>query len=338
MATQSSDYISASSYVRVLEKKLLGSQSLERAADAAGPAEALRLLSQNSDYNFGSLARPDDCEALLKAELKRVYKLLLGVSPHREVIDLPGLKYDCHNLKAALKEKLHKGRTPPPYMEVTDIAPSVIEAAVAAGQVSALKSDLPAHLVLALDEAWAAWDKTENPQSIDIAVDKAMFRHMLTLCGAIENGFITDHVKAQIDFYNLKTLLRARNMQKTAAFFAGCLVPGGATDTAFFAQGFNKTAQALAPQGYYKIFGAALKKGVEEFERSGNFSQLERLLDNYLVEQTKKVKTVTYGPEILYAYLVSKENEVRQVRILLAGKQNGIRAEALRERLRESYA
>jgi V/A-type H+-transporting ATPase subunit C len=214
----------------------------------------------------------------------------------------------------------------------------MIETAVNGAQVSALKSDLPAHLVEAIDEAKAAWEKAENPQGIDIAVDKAMFRHMLSLCEKLESGLITDHVKAQIDFYNLKTLLRAKNMKKPAAFVAGCLIAGGEVDESFYSANYNKAPSALAPLGFYKSFGAALKKGVEEFEKSGNFSQLERLLDNYLIEETKKAKYITYGPEIVYAYLFSKENEIRQVRIVMAGKRNGIRPEALKERLRESYA
>jgi V/A-type H+-transporting ATPase subunit C len=324
--------------VRVLEKKLIAGGGLERAADAPGTPEALRLLSQNSDYNFGSLQKPDDYELLLKAELKRVYALAYKAVPGKTVVEILACKYDIHNIKAALKEKLHKGRTPPPYMAVTDIDPALIETAVNGAQISALKSDIPAHLVEAIDEAKAAWEKTENPQSIDIALDKAMFRRMLALCKELGCEFITGHVKAQIDFYNLKTLLRAKNMKKPAAFVAGCIIPGGATDEAFFTANYNKAPSALVQPGFYKSFGAALKKGVEEYEKSGNFSQLERLLDNYLIEETKKAKYVTYGPEIVYAYLFSKENEIRQVRIIVAGKQNGIRPEALKERLRESYA
>jgi V/A-type H+-transporting ATPase subunit C len=334
----SSDYINVSAYVRVLEKKLLQGSGFERAADAPGVPEALRLLSQNSDYSFGSLQRPDDYELLLKAELKRVYALAYGAAPGREAVDILACKYDYHNIKAALKERLHKGRTPPPYMAVTDIGPSMIESAVNGAQVSALKSDLPAHLVEGIDEAKAAWEKTGSPQGIDIAVDKAMFRHMLSLCEKLGSGLVTEHVKAQIDFYNLKALLRAKNMKKPAAFISGCLIPGGGVDGSFFAANYNKAPSALVQPGFYKSFGAALKKGVEEFEKSGNFSQLERLLDNYLIEETKKAKYVTYGPEIVYAYLFSKENEIRQVRIVVAGKQNGIRPEALKERLRESYA
>jgi V/A-type H+-transporting ATPase subunit C len=323
--------------MRVLEKKLLAGGGFERAADSPGVPEALRLLSQNSDYNFGSLSKPDDYELLLKAELKRVYALAYGAVPSREVVDVLACKYDFHNIKAALKERLHKGRTSPPYMAVTDIDPALIQAAVNAGKVSALKSDIPAHLVDAIDEARAAWEKTENPQSIDIAVDKAMFRHMLKLCEKLSSEMIAGHVKAQIDFYNLKTLLRAKNMKKPAAFVSGCIIPGGNVDESFFTANYNKAPSALVQPGFYKSFGAALKKGVEEFEKSGNFSQLERLLDNYLIEETKKAKYITYGPEIVYAYLFSKENEIRQVRIVLAGKRNGIRPETLKERLRECY-
>ncbi len=335
---QSSDFISASSYVRVLEKRLLSGASLERAADAATLHEALRLLSQGGDYSFGSLVRPDDCENIVKAELKRVYRLCYEASPHREAVDVLAVKYDCHNLKVALKEKLYKDRGRPPYIEITNLSPAVVEAAVGAAQTPAARSELPEYLALALEDAKAAFEKTENPQSIDIAVDAAMFRQMLALCEKLGSEMITAHVMAQIDFYNLKTLLRVRNIGKPAAFLPGCLFPGGTVDISFYTANYNKTPSALAPLGFYKVFGAQLKKGVEEFEKSGNFSQLERLLDNFLVERTKQAKYLTYGPEIIYAYLYSKENEARQVRIILAGKQNGIRPEALKERLRECYA
>lgn len=335
---QSSDFISASSYVRTLEKRLLTGTGLERAADAPGAAEALRMLSQNSDYNFGALNRTEDYEAMLKAGLQNVYKTVYGITKHRQVVDVLACKYDYHNLKAALKEKYHKGRTSPPYFYITDVDVSVIEASVNGQGESVLKSDLPAHLVVAIEQAKAEFEKTQNPQSIDISLDKSMFSHMLDLCGEIGSELITDHVRAQIDFYNVKSLLRAKNMQKSAAFLNECLIGGGLADTSFFITNYNKTPSAMVPVFYYKVFGDAMKKGVEEYERSGNFAGLERLFDNYLIGETRKSKYVTYGPEILYAYLFSKENEVRQVRILVTGKQNGIRADALRERLRENYA
>lgn len=335
---QSSDFVNASSYVRVLEKRLLTGAGIERAADAPGALEALRMLSQNSDYNFSALNRPEDYEGLLKAELKRVYKMAYGLTKHRQIIDVLACKYDYHNIKAALKEKHYKGRTAPPYFYVTDIDPALIENSVNGQGESALKSDLPAHLVFAIDEAKAEFEKTQNPQSIDIALDRAMFKYMLNLCAETGNEFITKHVKTQIDFYNVKALLRSKNMQKGSAFLSECLIDGGLTDTSFFITNYNKAYSAMVPAFYYKVFGDAMKKGVEDYEKTGNFAGLERLFDNHLIEETKKVKYITYGPEILYAYLFSKENEVRQVRILVTAKQNNIRADMLKERLRENYA
>lgn len=335
---QSSEFVSVSSYIRVLEKRLLSSAGIDRAADAPGMAEALRMLSQGSDYNFTALVRPEDYESMLKSELKRVYKLCYEASVSREVVEILACKYDYHNIKAALKEKHYKGRTPPPYVCVTDVAPEMIEALVMEQGESTSKSDLPAHLVYAIDGAKAAFEKTQNPQSIDISLDKSMFSHMLELCGIIGSEMITKHVRMQIDFSNVKALLRTKNMRKGSAFLSECLMPGGLTDMSVFVENYNKTPSAMVPVFYYKFFGDAIKKGIDDHERNGSFAGLERMFDNYLIAETRQAKYITYGPEIVYAYLYSKENEIRQVRILVTGKQNGIKAETLKERLRENYA
>lgn len=335
---QSSDFIGASGYIRVLEKKLLSTAALDRMADAAGVPEVLRMLSQQSDYNFSALARSGDYEKSLKDELARVYAMAYKLSPHPEVVDIPAAKYDFHNLKTALKAKHFKQRTEPPFIEASRIVPSLLEAAVNNPPPTESKSDIPLHLFRAIIAAEEAFSKDGNPQSIDIALDRLMFARMLELCGAVGSELITRHVQSAIDFYNVKTLLRAKAMQKGTAFLAGCLVPGGLCDLGFFASSYSKTPAAMVPAFYYKSFGDAAKKGFEGFEKTGNYAALERLLDNILVEQVKAAKYLTYGPEVLYAYLFSKENELRQIRILVTAKQNHIRPEALRERLRENYA
>ena len=41
------------------------------------------------------------------------------------------------------------------------------------------------------------------------------------------------------------------------------------------------------------------------------------------------------GP--LLGYLIARENEIKTVRIILTGKQNGFSDDAVRERIREMY-
>jgi len=330
-------YINFSTNLRVLEKRLVTRAAFERAADAASPEEALRLLSQNSDYAFTSMPKPEDYEGLLKSELKRVFALSFKQSPDSAVPEILAAKYDFHNAKAALKEKYFKNRTAPPYIELSGVSLESIAECVEKSAELAVKMGLPKHLADAVTAAKDEYEKSQNPQTIDIVLDKAMFAHELRLAERVGSEFISKHIKQQIDFYNIKALLRCKNMQKGSAFLHSCLICGGLTDTALFISNYNKLSSALVPVFYYKYYGDAFKKGMDDFEKSGNFSRLERLLDDCLIEETKKSKYITFGPELVYSYLYSKENEIRQIRIVVTGKLNKMGAEALKERLRSSY-
>ena len=51
--------------------------------------------------------------------------------------------------------------------------------------------------------------------------------------------------------------------------------------------------------------------------------------------RSQKYKTFSVGP--LLGYLIARENEIKTVRIILTGKQNGFTDDAIRERIREMY-
>lgn len=334
---KNTDFLDASAYLRVQEKRLLTAAALERAAETASIKEALRMLSQNSDYDFTSQKGESEYEDSLKAELARVYTLAYSLTEHTCLVDILACKYDYHNLKAALKAKHFPQRTANPYIAVTKIEPARLERLFEDG-IDPLKTELPMHLIEAAAAMREAFAKADTPQSIDIAADKAMFAHMLTLAAQTDSEFIVNYVKTAIDFYNIKALVRVKDMKKGTAFLSDCLANGGLTATDFFVENYSKTLSAMLPVFYYKYFGDAMRLGVESYERTGNFSQLERMLDNLLVQYTKQARYITYGAEILFVYLLSKENEIRQVRILVTCKRNEIAPEALKERLRDNYA
>lgn len=329
------DFLSISSYVRVQEKRLLDHAGLDRVADAPSVSEALRMLSQNSDYDFGALQRPEDYETVVKAELKRVYKLAYDVAKDFPALpEITGCKYDYHNIKVALKAKYLEGKVSTPYIEATPVAPEDIARLV---EKFDKKSSLPVHLLEAVAAGFEAFEKAGNPQDIDIVLDRLMYARMLELARETGSEFILGYVKNAIDFYNLKTLVRVKSMQKGTAFLSECMAEGGNTDPSFLLAGYGKNTGALSLAFTFKSYGEQLKTGIEEYERTGNYAALERLLDNYLIHYVKDAKRIPFGPEILFTYLVSKENEIRQVRIVMTCKQNGISPETLKERLRDNY-
>lgn len=64
---------------------------------------------------------------------------------------------------------------------------------------------------------------------------------------------------------------------------------------------------------------------------------MERAADDELMEVAREAKMVSFGAEILVGYLIAREYEVKNLRILLAGKSVGLTTDALRERMRLSY-
>ena len=55
------------------------------------------------------------------------------------------------------------------------------------------------------------------------------------------------------------------------------------------------------------------------------------------MKTVKEAKLISIGVEVLVAYLLANEVAVRNLRILLAGKTEGLSKERILERIRESY-
>lgn len=332
----SQDFVELSAYIRLLEKRLLSAAAIARILEASGSKEVLRQISQNSGYDFTVLKRSEDYEGVLRESLLDLYAFMYKESPRREVVDIAAAKYDFHNLKVMLKARYGgvDAKTEELLINVSSQSPEAFDG-LAAGNLDGV-SDYLAAAVLETAEMFE--DGEADPQVIDVVADRHMFKRMLDLCEIVGSGFIEEYVRLSIDFHNIKTMFRVINMKKGPRFLAESLVAGGKTDMSFFCGQYDKTPEAIASALYYKYFGDMVKNGVEGLLVNHNLSKLEKLLDDRLVEHIRGAKYIAFGPEVPFAYILSKENEIRQIRILVTCANVGLRPEAARERLRENYA
>jgi V/A-type H+-transporting ATPase subunit C len=322
--------------IRVLEKRILTRAALERVLEAPGPWESVKILTQSSEYDFGGLTRAADYEPILQGELQRVYRLLYKLTPARETVDVLTLKYDYHNIKAALKGK-YSGTDPSRAMvNVTDLAPDSVRKAAEAREGAA---DLvPAPIAEALAEGAAAYERDGSPGAIDFALDKRMLAETLNLAVKIGSKLITDYTRTSIDFYNLKTMLRTRALDMPAKFLKSALATGGKLETNIYLEFFDKSLGAIGAAFWYKYLGGTVRDALSECERAGSYAPLEKKMDGYLLGLASQAKYIAFGPELLFAYGCAKEHEIRQIRTILTGKLNNIPYEAIKERLCEAYA
>jgi V/A-type H+-transporting ATPase subunit C len=301
------DFITASSYIRTLENRLLTKSKLDSLISIHDFSDILKGLSQDTDYNFISVKNSDQAEAVLKQEWKRVCELLYKISPYKEAVQIALLPYEFHMLRRNLKE------------ESTQIA-----------QTNGLSEEMK-------KIQGEAEKIKESNQVKEIFLDKKMFEHMVKLSQELNSTFIIEQVQMKIDFYNIKSMLRAREMKKESSFMESCFVKGGRLSKDVFLSNYLAPLSTVSASFANKYYSEEIQKGLESYEINHNFSDLETSFRNILIDHLKKAKLISYGPEIIYTYFVAKENEIRQIRLLLTCKLKQISNDILMKKLGDSY-
>lgn len=332
---KSSQYIYAVSRIRAIEKRLLDRGKLDRMVDARTPEEALKVLLE-ADYGNASpdAAGAADYESILTDEYKKVYKLLREMAPDAEVFDLFLQIHDFHNAKVILKaEFLQQELSDKLMMNTGSMDAAKLKAMIRDRSMA----QLPDVLRKAVEEGIDVFNRTGDPQAIDLILDQACYRHMKEMASGWGNDFLNEYVTITIDLINIKMFLRLKRLQKSWDFLQKALLQGGNITPRVYIEKMDTPLEEFVAALRFTPYGSMVDAGVESLKVSGSLTKLEQLADNYLMNFIRKSKYMTFGLEPMVGYLVAKETEIKNARIIMVGKLNNIPNETIRERLREVY-
>ena len=323
------NFIQSSVRIRHAEKKLLTKQQLQRLADAKNLEDAIKLLNETSySSELSKLDRPENYEQVLSEVLNKTYKEAMEISPDKSLVEILSCKYDYHNLKVLVKENILKEKFDSMYCMLDG---NEIEAF----RELALKND--EGLSKDFKECLDFFETTKDPQDIDIFIDKKYFEKVLSLAEGFKLEMITEYFKAMIDFINLRTFIRCRKQNQVKETLEKVLIKGGDVETDKILDMFYEDIEILPVKlKAYKI-GRVLSKIVEEYKNTNSLNSFEKSMDDYLVEIVRKAKSIHYGAEVIFSFLFAKEMEIKNLRLILVGKVNGLSADFIKERLREVY-
>ena len=323
------NFIQSSVRIRHAEKKLLTKQQLQRLADAKNLEDAIKLLNETSySSELSKLDRPENYEQVLSEVLNKTYKEAMEISPEKSLVEILSCKYDYHNLKVLVKENILKEKFDSMYCMLDG---NEIEAF----RELALKND--EGLSKDFKECLDFFETTKDPQDIDIFIDKKYFEKVLSLAEEFKLEMITEYFKAMIDFINLRTFIRCRKQNQVKETLEKVLIKGGDIETDKILDMFYEDIEILPIKlKAYKI-GRVLSKIVEEYKNTNSLNSFEKSMDDYLVEIVRKAKSIHYGAEVIFSFLFAKELEIKNLRLILVGKVNGLSADCIKERLREVY-
>lgn len=333
---RSGDYAFGCSVIRSNEKNLLSKADLTRVLEAKDMQAAMTILGEfgygDSKDMTASAQRP--FEEILRKEQERANDLCLSVAPDKRELNLFYLPIDYHNAKTILKAEFLETDPNPYLMDGGTVTKEKLMEYIRERNFTFMDGGLKE----ALPPLIESFAKVKDPQEIDLALDKACYKEMADLAKETDRKFLIDYVKLLVDLTNVVTFVRLRQIGKPWTFFQKVFLEGGSINEREFTTNYEDDYQQFAEKLFSYGFDQIFSRGAEQVEKEGKYWLLEKLCDDARIEYMKKARFITLGVEPILAYMVAKEMENKNLRIILAAKQAGVEATSIAERLRETYA
>ena len=330
----SEDYIFASTYIRCREKYLLTQEKVNRMLDSKTADDAIRVLYE-LQYGEGlDEVAPSEFEKLLALEMIKTYDMVLELVPEKEYFNLFLYPNDYHNIKVLLKSEFASVSSEDLLMGSGTMELSDLSEKIQSRNFHGMREEM----ANGIKEVIETFGATQDPQVIDLILDKACYKDMMIEISKLKNDFIKGYVELKIDTINIKSFIRAKEMKKSWDFFSKIYIEGGKVPERLFINNYDEPLEQFTERlGAFNL-SDILTESVPALKETGRFTVLEKFCDNLLMDYVKDSRYVPFGIEPLVSYIVAKESEVKTVRIIMAGKLAGISSELIKERIRNTYA
>lgn len=314
-------YLYASARVRAMEARLWGKQAFARFLSAATADEILDDLTESAVVG-------DRTQALTEGKMREALRAVADSVPDSALIRFVQYPYDCHNLKVIEKCR-HKGISPDGLLIDLGSVDTKTLLTVSENEYLPL---FPTHLREAVPACQEAFAKTTDPQEIDFILDRAAFADMGE--AAAPFPLAREWVAAKADLQNLLSCLRLLRMQSAElgrSVLERSALPCGTIPLKSLLDCYDGGEEALI---------AALARTPYRglFEKNTSLGEAECAADDHLMALIRRTKAIPFGAEIPVSYLLACEAEIKNLRILLAGKRAGLDARVIEARLRDCYA
>ena len=325
-------FVRASAEIRVKEKQLLNKATFDRIIDASNLSEAIKFLNDTVYQSFfRDIDKAQDYEKALTKKQEKNFAELYKISPDPRVVDLVANNYIYHNIKVYVKDRLLESELSHLYVKIGET--DWKQYANSNQEIEHIKDEY----TNVIDKASLEYQESKSAQNIDIVIDKLYMQSLKDLADEMDVDLFTKYVKDLIDFTNINTFLRCQRQERDVSFLDHVLFDGGNLSLEILKKIYYGDLDPSSPIFRHLTIGKFVEKGIESFKKTGSLSEFERQKDNYFMQVIKDAKRVTYGPEVIFAYLYAKEMEIKNLKIIFICKLNGIEASLIRERLRDSY-
>ena len=294
--------------IRVLETRLLDSGKWARLREASRE-DAARLLAE-SGYGGGKPGAKAEPEQLIRAETEETHRVIAELSPEPAWTDLFLLPTDAHNIKAIYKGKVLGQDVSRLLVDGGTISPELLRICIENGEYSMLPP------------AFGAVLEKEYPDLLrfSAAVDRAVFEHIRQVLKKKKNPLLSRYFEAQVDFTNVVSTLRAVRLHWDGEKLETVLLPGGTIPAETFPAALTVPAEGLSAALAKGENASAIGRVLGDYLQSGDITQAEQRFTEERIALLKNGDDSAFSIGPIVCYLMQRETEARQLRVLFAEK------------------
>ena len=236
------DYAYASARIRAKEPRLLGKSQFDRMLEAPAAEEAYKVLTE-AEYGIegSGMTGLFAFEELLSGEMKKCYMLLSEITPHQEVIRAFQRRHDYFNIKVLLKAEFSGAEVPRILMDTGTIGTEEITRMIRERDYS----ELTPLMSEAISEVYDVFSRTQDPQTIDLILDRASSRQQTMDLNAIDSQYLRGIAEIMTDITNIRVFIRARLLNKAWDFIKKLLAGEGTISQEIFLKNGDKPAESF---------------------------------------------------------------------------------------------
>ena len=329
------NYIQSSATTRIYEKRLLGKDVLNRLIDSDDMDDIERILSETVYADsLAKLPEGAPLDEFLSGQLIDMFNSMYKSVKDKELVEILAAEYIFHNLKTIMKGNIMNEDFDHLLFNIGEY------------DIQSMKVDLETEGRLNPDQPFAEYvnraldiyEETDDPQKLDMSMDQAMFKYIMELADKMNIQLITDYTKDMIDLQNLKMMGRGYRQNHRINCVEEFMIDGGNIPIDFYTDNyFEELGATIDKLKKYRIYGT-MEDGLTRMKSDNKLRNFNDATNLYLNTLAKEGQRVTYGPEVLFSYMLAKANEIKVLRIIIIGKRNGLSPKEIRERLSDLVA
>jgi len=323
-------YTYQTAVVRALETQMLTRASLLDMANAENFDSAADLLT-TTEYALppapaGSKQGFAEVEGMLRLRRTQIRELFAELTIDKPIVELFRTRDDFANLRLALRRTLTEKPLGTDYSNDGNVSPRIFEQVLQEENYELF----PDYMQQAVERAVLAYYQDKDIRRIDYAIDSFQAEYNLQKARELNSIFLLGLFRIQIDLTNIRTMLR---LKFTESDQRNVFLDGGFIELERLKRGLDIDYAALGSLFFVTPHHRLVETGANYLMSDKSFLKAEQQCDEFLTGFLKTTIRITAGPQPIIAFLLMKENEIRNVRLILTAKKNSLDTKLILDRI-----